>query len=238
MGTYCLGTYMRDLEELPCKSLPCESVGIQMLESFWALHWSFLGGNVVLTVQGGTYGTAALSVCTWTCAAVAPLMLRHLGCSGQRFVSLDALYVHVCVCTRGEEQAHSYSAELVEMAWSDGLGHQHGWALQKAFVSSEAVPWLRGSLSGTRRGASIPAWGKAVAIFRAEICGHWGFVSMSKGSTNNWLLPQDYELPRAQSLVFYFGFFNLKLEFPLELEFALSNIMLRGSLASVCNSAG
>lgn len=40
---------------------------------------------------------------------------------------------------------------------------------------------------------------------------------MSKGSTNNWLLPQDYELPLAWSLVFYFGFFNA-----LKLLFALS----------------
>lgn len=220
MGTYCLGTYMRDPEELPCKSLPCESVGIQTLESFWALCWSFVGGNVVPTVQGGTYGTAALSVCTWTCAAVAPLMLRHSGCSGQRSVSLDVLYVRVCaracVCAHvGKKKPAAILQSrwrwLEVMGWEtsmDGPFGKHLWAARLC---------LGGLLSGTRCGASIPAWGKAVAIFRAEICGHWGFVSMSKGSTNNWLLPQDYELPLAWSLVFYFGFFNA-----LKLLFALS----------------
>lgn len=96
--TYRLGTHVRDLEELPCKSLPGESVGAQMLQSSWALHWRFVGGNVVPTVQGGTYGNAALSVCSWMCATAAPLMLRHSSCSGWQFVTLDALYVRVCVC--------------------------------------------------------------------------------------------------------------------------------------------
>lgn len=56
----------------------------------------------------------------------------------------------------------------------------------------------------------------------AEICGHWGFVSMSKGSINNWFLLQDYELLLSWSLVFYSRFFNA-----LELVFALCNFMLR-----------
>lgn len=49
-------------------------------------------------------------------ATAAPLMLRHLGCSGQRFVSLDALSELVCVCVHGEEQVCSCSAESVELA--------------------------------------------------------------------------------------------------------------------------
>lgn len=67
----------------------------------------------------------------------------------------------------------------------------------------------------------------------AQICGRWGFVSMSKGSINNQRLLQDYELLLYWSLVFYFRFFNAP-----KLVFALCNFMLRDLLASTYNSAG
>lgn len=67
----------------------------------------------------------------------------------------------------------------------------------------------------------------------AEMCGHWGFVSMSRGSISNWLLLQDYELLLSWSLVFY-----SRLSDALKLVFTLYKFMLRDLLVSICNSAG
>lgn len=138
-------------------------------------------------------------------------------------MSLTALSEPMCVCVRGEEQVCSYSAECAELAEADVLGHECGRALQIAFVGSEMKPRLCGSLRHSLYcGASILAQRKAVAVFMAEICGHWGFVSMSKGSINNWFLLQDYELLLSWSLVFCSRLFNA-----LKLVFALCNFMLR-----------
>lgn len=103
----CEGPWRAALQKFNILS---DSIRFSVSQSFCALHRNLKVGMQCLQSRE-RYITAASAL-----AAAAPLMLRHSDCSGEWFVSLDALSVPACVCLRGDEQVCSYSAEPVELA--------------------------------------------------------------------------------------------------------------------------